>query len=223
MNLSALTKAQFRSLLRGWVDDESTQRWTDAKLDLLVQVTQDELFARIHDLNPYFTSQLDTISTLTSPGYVELSTALSKRFYRLQHVTRSATEYTEIDRRNVTLEDNELKAAERATRKYLLMGTQLHLFPYETTPEVEVRYAWRPTRFTTLTETGTIEWPDGHESALMFETARRALARGGAEGPTTLDTLASNAWRSLLASASKETLGPITPWLVESPESWGGD
>ncbi len=69
----SLTKAQYRTLTQQWLDDPSAKFWTAANLDLLIQVTQDSLWTDILEKSPYYVSQLDTLTSLTTPGYIDLA------------------------------------------------------------------------------------------------------------------------------------------------------
>lgn len=189
--LTTLTKATIRTLVQEWMDDASGKRWTPGNLDLLVEITQDSLFSKLHEQFPYLTSQKDVITAqLGDPGFIDLRVTaqggnLTLRLHRLQSVTRNNQEYSEIDRRNITLQDNVLQAVNtRSDFNFLFLGTELHLLPYNRDDDVEVRYSIKPTRFTTLADGAAIQWPDGHEGALIFEcrTARDDEGRDGEYG-----------------------------------------
>ncbi len=227
MPFTTMTKATLRSLIQQWLDDPNARLWTAPNLDLLIEVTQDELFARLHERFPYFTSQLDTVAALTTPGFINTALSgghLSKRLHRVQSIVRDGQEYGEVDRRRVLLEGGEVKTwASWPSFGYVFLGEQVHLFPYDTTKAAEVRYAFKPTRFTTLLDADAVQWPDGHESALIFECARRATAKGSREDDSQLGRLAQEAWDALIVTLERRSHGPKMPFYSDTPQEYGGE
>lgn len=219
----ALTKAQVRTLVREAIDDPNGDRWTNANLDLLTQITFDDLFTDILTWGPYFTSQLDTITTLGTPGFVDLrQTAtgdLSQRFFRIQKVTRNDQEYSALDARSFVIENNTQIRGPDFT--YVIFGDQLWLFPLDTDDDVEVRYSFRPAAYDGLADATEVTWPDGHETALIYEVGARALTKGDAEDRRQLGEIAERSRTRMKAYLSRRYAGPIGTYATDRPVEWG--
>lgn len=211
------TKAQIRTAVRQLLDDPIAALWHDAVLDDLIGQTYDELWGRILNNAPYYLTQLDTISTFTAPGYISLDTDLSQRFHRLQSLVRGERTYNLADPRTILVSENAVISGPQYS--YAFYGNQLWMFPLETTGAVELRYSYKPAAFTGLTESTNITWPDGHESALIFEAAGRALFKGG--DPTGLLKMAERAMDELITVVKKRQHFMSVMWTNDSGESFG--
>ncbi len=223
---SALTKAAVRTQVRQLIHDEGGKLWVDANLDLLIGLVFDSKWSDMLNFRGKITSQLDTIATLTSPGYINLQIAadsgdLSQRFYRVQSVTRNATQYLPADERFITIEGATVKYGGPSSCFYV-RGDEMWLFPLNTTDDVEIRYAFLPTRFDLLTNDATrMSWPVGHEAALIFEAAALAMSKGGLEDPSTLLELADRATHRMFASIERDGNWAVTPATSDDAVHWG--
>ena len=218
-----MTKEESRDLVQQLIDDPSGARWAPGRLDLLIQMTVDSLWVEIFRIVPEYLSYKQTLTTLTSPGYVDLSSDgdLTYRFYKLMKVTRSGYEYAPIDHRLIVLEDDEVKVG--YNRTYTRMGSKLYLFPLELTPEVEVTYTYRPAAFTLLDDGADVEWPDGHEAVYIYMAAAAALGKGAAEDPTMFKEMAEEARRRMVAELERYYPGPTTPFPSGSALAFGSE
>lgn len=207
----SLTKAQSRTLIKQLMDDPDSKRWSATNLDFLTQVTLDSLWGKILQFAPWATSQLDTIAAAATPGYIDLRNVppgqLSKRFHRLQSVTREGIVYSPADGKELVIEDNSLLTSHQ--RRFHVIGNQLWLFPLTTTPETEVRYSYKPQLYTTLGENDAVDWPEGHESAFVFQVAGRALFKGSAEDGLALIRIGLEDFADLQYDLSHQQLGPV--------------
>jgi hypothetical protein len=206
-----MTKEEVRGLLQQTIDDPRGLRWKPERLDLLVQVVMDPLWTEILRIAPDLLSVTDTITPLTTPGYIDLAEGggdLTERLFRIQEVVRNGREYGPTAYRDVVLEDDAVVLAPSYT--YLRKGSRLYLFPFELTPEVELTYAYRPTRFTALEDEDPVVWPDGHDGAYIWKAAAAAVGKGVAEDPTTFDQWAREALFSMLSELERYYAGPIT-------------
>lgn len=221
----SLTKAQARTQIRQLLDDPNSTMWTDANLDQLTELAMDEMWSDLLSYNSYLNSQLDTITSLTTPGFIDLRIvadggALSKRFHKLQSVVRGGTTYTKYDPRDTLVELNaEIFAP---TESYVFIGDQLWLFPLDTTTDVEIRYSFKPAGFVSLTDGTKVTWPDGHDSAYIFEIAARALVKGEREDNLRMLNIAGKAWDRLIETVRKRQIGPMVPWTPDSQHEYGG-
>lgn len=225
-----LTKAQLRSAVQAQINDDLQHRFGGGRLDVLIELTQDSAFTDILDIQPWYNSQNDVLTaTLTAPGFVDLRVAasggdLTKRVYRLQSVVRNGVQYSQVQARNVTFEGNVVKLREgRNNRVYVRMGDQLHLLPYNVDDDVEVRYNFLPVTFTAQSDGFDVEWPEGHDDALVYEAALRASATVPPEQMVDLKERAAQSWSRLLGHIERLDSSPLMASFMDTPESWGGE
>ncbi len=129
-----------------------------------------------------------------------------------------------MDNRDITLEGSKVKASNAGqSHKYLFLGDQIHLFPYNLTDDVELRYSFYPTLFDGLADGTAVQWPEGHEDALILTAAARAMAKGSREDATQLATLAGAAVQSMLEVIERRAPGPKMPYLDDTPIEWGSE
>src|SRR5258706_5800106 len=100
-----LTKAQYRSMTRQYLDDPNAKLWSDGFIDLAIQLVLDDLWTDMLDQSAFLTSQLHTLNTLHSPGYIDLRLTtsggdLTQRFYRVQLVKAAERVYYPKDPRD---------------------------------------------------------------------------------------------------------------------------
>lgn len=216
-----MTKAELRTIVRVMIGDSIGTRISDVALDLMIQMKADEIWSKVFSIEPYYIVNRQLNLTPTSPGYVDVSTGLTSRFYRLQSVGRAGQTYRQIDPRNVSFDDSTLMAIDSGSSsyRYFWRGTQLHLLPYATTADVDIEYSGPPaSMLTSLTESQAIIWPDGHELALVLGTAS-AILRADKD----LRTDADNALGELLAHVSRRSIGALTPYQVRTPQEDGAE
>lgn len=218
----SITRAVARTMIRELADDPDGKRWSDANLDILAGMVIDGLYADILDDQPQAVSLLETVTTLTSPGTIDTSSGgdLTNRLYRVQSIVRNGQTYREADHRNVVLEDGAVISAQDYT--YVFFGDELHLFPYSTTEDVEIRYSYRPTKFDLLANDSTaVEWPDGYELAYLTKVAAFAMGKGGVEDPTYMLAFHAQELQRLLSAIRRRSPGPTTMFTNDSSLSWG--
>lgn len=212
------------------MDDASATFWSSANLDVLISLTLDDLWQDLLRFEPSITSQLDEITTLTSPGYIRLPKTtdtpvgdLTQRFFTIQSVTRDGREYSPIDPRDVVIEDNEVKTTNAGDFRYFKRADQLWLLPLETTPAVEFRYSFLPATFSSLADGNTVVWPEGSEGVYTFESAGRAMMKGDREESAHLLGIANLQMKHLRARVSRPFPGPLMPFQPSTPQAWGSD
>src|SRR5688500_4797752 len=86
--MALLTKGQFRTAVMQAIDDASNKRWSPANLDILITMVNDMVWSAVLDTFDDFTNQQDTV-TPAAGGKTDVTT-LTKRFYRVQKVTRAS-------------------------------------------------------------------------------------------------------------------------------------
>lgn len=218
--MAQLTRAQARSLIQQLIDDTAEKLWSAANLDILTQGAIDELWGELLDWNGWLRSTEGT-PTITAPGYFDLDTGLT-RFYRLQAIVRDGQTYWPANQRDVLVSNGEAIVAPDHT--YAIIGSRVYLFPLSTTPTVYVRYADRPTAYTSLASDATaVDWPDGYHMAYVYETAARALEKGDREKSDTFRQRAADEVARLRAYLRKRQIGPIMPWMDRDSIEWGSD
>lgn len=222
----AMTKLQVRTAIQQMSDDPNAANWTAANLDILTGMVYDELWGEIINTNPYFVTQLDTLTSLTVPGFFDVRLVadggnLSKRFHRLQDIVRGGRSYTKLDQRDILVEDN-AAIVTGYNFTYSFYGDQIWLFPLETTGDVEVRYSFKPAAYTSLADGTSISWPDGYEGALTFEVAGRSMLRGERESAGQILSIASRTQENMMTMVRKRSHFMSVPWANQSASTFGG-
>lgn len=226
---NTMTKEQFRTLVRTLLGDVGKDRIGDPALDVVTQVVHDREWAGLLYEFPYLVTQNDALTALTTPGYVDLrestdSGDLTKRLYRILAVVRDGQTYRPLSAKQVARQPSNAAAEQLVgsnvgtTGTYVQYGTQLHLFPYDTTTDVDVLYSYLPTRYTSLAETAAVGWPDGGEYALasaVMATVTKALGDRA---------LADDALRNLRADVARRTANsPTLPIFDDTPQQYGAE
>jgi hypothetical protein len=223
-----MTKTEFEALTRELFDDANAKQWSATNFGLLVDTQQYRLWKRIHEHQPYFSSALQVVTPLTTPGYVDVATGgdLTNELLRVQSVVRDNLPYGELDPAGVVFENNEVQAQRTgtSTRNYVRLGDQLHILPYgDLATDVEVRYSFLPAKFSGLAGATVVQWPLGHELALATQVATIALAKGAREDPSVMRGMAKDELDDMLAWVSRLSLGPLTPFYHDSLTDWAAD
>lgn len=226
-----IIKSDLRNLIFQMIDDPQQALWSNTNMDLLTEQVMDELWSRIHDYTPFYTSKNEQLTPI-GPGYLDLGLTgvgtgqLTSRFHKLQscvvgNAGLTAITYELADPRDVVLQGNSLIYA--PNWRYVFYGQQLWLFPLDTTSNsVNIRYSYKPTpAYRTLTDGSTIGWPDGHESALYYEVSARAISKGGREDPNVFRAMADDAFLNMISSIKSQQIGPTVMWTGDAGESWG--
>jgi len=87
---------------------------------------------------------------------------------------------------------------------------------------VDIRYSFKPTPFTAMTDGMNVPFPEGGESAAVMAAAAHTMAKGNAEEAQQLLVLAERARDRLLASIRRQWLGSTQPYTTESSHAFGG-
>ena len=233
-----LTKAQYRTMVRQWLDDPNAKRWTDASIDLAIQFALDDLWTDILDDAPWMTSQLQTITSLHTPGgFIDLrQTAfggdLTQRFYRAQLVkgaadagSQAARIYYPKDPRDFLLTGGDASVIVATRFTYEIKGDQLWLYSsdmqFGPTP-IDLRYSYKPTPFTQLTDSFNVQFPEGSEAAAILLAAANTMAKGNAEENAQLMNMAEMSRQRMLAAIRRQWLGSMQPYTTQSTHEFGG-
>lgn len=207
-------------LVQQLLDDTAGKLWATSNIQLVMSGVVDELWGELLDSWPYLRSTESLGLSLNAPGYVDTDAQLV-RFHRLQSLVRDSRTYVQADPRDVVIANNEQIVA--PDRTYAFYGNQLHVFPYESTPVVYVRYTSLPTAVTDLASDATaIVWPDGYHMAYIYETAARCMEKGDREKSDTFTARAQQVMTRLKAKLRKQSTGPIMPFTLDSGRDWGG-
>lgn len=192
--MALLTKDQTRAAVRQAIDDPSGNRWSDTNLDILITMVEDVLWQAINDTFPWFLSQTDV--SATNPSGVIAISALTKRFYRIQKLTltSSGAEY-----------QPRLANETFAQATYYMLGASISTDPIVISSNMNVAYSYMPTRFIDLAlgSTQLTDFPEGHESALVYLAAAWAISKGDAESLAQISRIADQAIESLLTHIAR--------------------
>lgn len=215
-----MTKAESESLVRSYLDDPNSVRWDSTEFPLLMDAAYDSMWHRILNVYPWVLVATETGATVTSPGYVDLS-ALTQRFKNLIHVVVDEQQYGRANVKNITLQNGSVVVAEDQT--YIRLGDQLHLFPYDTGADVEVKYGYIPAKWSSLSAGATVTWPDGHDLALVLGAVTRMMPKGAAEDVGQLGELAALEWNAMMDTLASWAPGGLAMFTNDTPEGWGSD
>jgi len=232
-----LTKAQYRSMTRQYLDDPNAKRWNDGFIDIAIQLVMDDLWTDMLDQNPFLTSQLQTFSSLHAPGFIDLRLAtnggdLTQRFYRIQLLkapadvgSQAARIYYPKDPRDFLLGGGDTSVIVATRFTYEVKGDQLWMYSsdmqFGPTP-VDLRYSFKPPTFTSWADGSFIPWPEGGESAAVYAAAAHTMTKGNAEEAQQLLMIAAQARDRMLASIRRQWLGSTVPFTTESAHAFGG-
>jgi hypothetical protein len=180
---------------------------------------------------------LQTISTLHSPGFIDLRLAtnggdLTQRFYRIQSVkgiadvgSQAARIYYPKDPRDYLLGGGDTTVIVATRFTYEIKGDQLWLYSSDNQfgpAPVDIRYSFKPPTFTSWADGSFIPWPEGGEAAAVYSAAAHTMAKGNAEEAAQLLLLADKAKDRMLASIRRQWLGSTVPYTTGSTFEFGG-
>jgi len=231
-----LTKAQVRTAVRQMIDDPNSKRWSDPALDQLIELVLDDIYGDILDVAPYFNSQYQQIPTLHAPGYIDLRQTiyggdLTQRLYRVQQVIANQRMYVLKDPRDYLLiaqqttgNISDVSDVQGVAQQYSMefLGNQLWLHPLSTTTSAEIRYNYKPTAFTSLTNGSIVDMPEGSYRGLINLSAAEALPKGNAEEAQQFREMGNDAMTKCLNSIRRQYHGMTVMFAGDSPTSWGG-
>ncbi len=224
-----MTKFDFRQLIRSALDDPKQARWVDELLDLFTGLTLDSMWGELLQIDAFVTNQVDTLTSLTSPGYIDkrlsslpsgFSGDLTQRLYRIKSIVRNGRELEEGDARNFVLENDILLAGFHPS--YWHLGDRIYITPLNLVDDVEISYSFKPSSYNILGDSDDVVWPDGYETAPIYETAGRMLTKGGAEDNQGHLVIADSEFSRLKSAVQRKSLGPIMILNVDEDVGWGG-
>src|SRR5258705_1244023 len=230
-----LTKAQYRTMTRQYLDDPVAKRWSDPNLDLAIQLVLDDLWGDMLDIAPYLTSQYQQIPLpLHIPGYIDLRLTinggdLTQRFYRLQQLIAHGRHYFAKDPRDYLLtastntgDTSTVKADVEQRFSYQFLGDQLWLHPLgNVTTFTEMRYSFKPIAFTQMTDGTNVPFPEGHEHPVMLLSASHAMAKGNAEEAGQLYAMGNDARQRMINAIRRQYHGMTVPFVPQNQYEFG--
>lgn len=224
-----LTKAQYRTMVRQYLDDPNGKRWGDVSLDLAIQLVLDDLWTDMLDQAPYLTSQLQTISTLVSPGYIDLRLIinggqLAQRFYRIQSIKSAERIYYPKDPRDYLTTAGENAVLVGSAYTYEIKGDFVWLYSNSSSfgsAPVDIRYSFKPVAFTGLADGNNVPFPEGSEMALVLSAAANTMAKGNTEDAVQLMALAEKARQRLLDAIRRQWHGSMQPYTTGTSTEFG--
>lgn len=233
----ALTKAEFRTAVRELIDDPNAKLWTDSRLDTQIELVLDSLWGDILDTAPYLNSQYQQITSQHVPGYIDLRLSvyggdLVQRIYRLQQLVADGRQYFCKDPRDYLMiagsntgDVTTIKADTGIEQRfsYQFLGSQLWLHPLgQTATMVEIRYNYKPTRFTQLTDGYIVDLPEGSEIAAVDLCVAKAMTKGNREDAQAMLQNALISKDALMNSIRRQYHGMTQPFVSQNSWEWGG-
>lgn len=216
-----LTKDQFRAALANLIDDPNNLWYSSTNLDTIITLTIDEKWGELLNFSPFYRSTLETITgtpKLTAAGAIDLS-QLSNRFYRIQSLVRDGRTFEELNPKNLQMTAGAVVVG--PDYHYTFFGDFIYMFPISASQSLELRYSSLPAAYSSLGASDPIVWPDGHEAALLYETAARATAKGDREDNSRFVQLAAHTWGNLLTRVKRRNM-PLTPMDFKTAQDFGG-
>ena len=219
-----MIKFDMRKMIRDAIDDPKKARWSSELLDLFTGATLDSMWNELFQIDAYLTNQVDTLLTLTTPGYIDKRQTtdgdLSQRLYRVKSLVRNGREISEGNARNFVLEANVLMTGHDPS--YFHVGDRIYITPLNTVDDVEISYSFRPAPYVDLEDNKDVVWPDGYDLAPIYETAGRLLAKGAAEDNEGYLALAAGEFGRLKSGIQRKSVGPIMILNADTDVGWGG-
>jgi len=202
----SLIKSEWRSQVRLAIRDPGQHAVRDSHLDVVTGMVIDEMWSEILEMSPYFLSARQEITStdISDPGYIDMSAVLTSRFHRVQKLLRDNTEYSYEDPKEFVIDQTADTLLVGRYYRYWFIGDELWMSPLnDTSSTVDLRYSYLPPLYTGLLDTATVVWPDGFESAAVFETAYRLM------GEDELKRSADASWRRLKSYIKRRYPGPM--------------
>lgn len=214
--MAVMRRGQVRTAIRHAIDDPLGNLWPDANLDVLTEMVEDTMFQAILDTWPWFLSTTESKAP-DAAGKVPLSN-LTNRFYRILDVKRTSDGLRLLSKLpNESIPQN----------AYYIIGGDLVTDPIIAGPAtIDITYSFLPPKYTGLANDATElpNYPEGHESALIYLTAAWAMTKGDRESITQIARVANQAVEALLRhianrypSGSSANINVILERIMRNP------
>ena len=235
-----ITRTQFQEMVQNAIDSTGVDavagatvdspRWNHVTVNAVGGNVMAEEWSGILNQNPYF--QFNQISTTTDAnGCVAIANLTTgsgdskQNFYRvLNGFTDGTYLYKEVDFRNVPMATI-TNYQNPWDYLYYLAGANFQLLPVSSGIAITTFVNWTPPRVDQLSgDSVPLDFPDGSEMILVWQTAAKLLAgKGGAEaaGAQVLTALADDARKNLYGSVARLTTRPSFMLFQDTAMNWG--
>lgn len=208
----------------------SSPRWDKSTVQAVGGNVMGEEWSGILNQNQYYRFATVAVTTDTN-GCVALSSLTTgsadakQNFYRiLSGFTDGVVLYRECDYRNVPLA-TQINYQAPWDYLYYLAGANFQLLPVQSGASLTTYVNWTPPRIDQLSaDSVTIDFPDGAEYILVWQTAAKLLAgKGGAEAAAAavLSALADDARKNLYGALARLTTRPSFMLFQDIAAHWG--
>lgn len=225
----SLTRTEYLREIRAMADATSSARWTDATITVLLNSVFKREWSRILNANRYYRVGERTV-TLDASGRFALSSLTSgsgntvETFYKIIGVNNGEAIYAPAE-----LRDNMLTASlgqvSAAQRTFWRVGSEVQCYPYTSGESIDVVVNYLPCLPGSLSsDSDTVDYPEGYETVLIYETAAAMLMKGGAETDASADfkAIAEEVRGDMLADISRMTTDPTQMRYNDSSIDWAG-
>lgn len=225
----SMTRDEMVTAIRFYMDaSEDEGRWNNTIILQVLDSVFDTEWSRLLGVAPYYRFATRSVTT-TSAGVFPLDSSLNsgsgdsaQKWYRIITITDSqSVVYVETRFQDVpiALTTNYQNVFGRL---WYLAGSNAQLLPIGTlTLSVSVNY--KPPLPSDLSAGSvTVDYPDGSEMVLVWETAGRLLLKGGAEqdGASPLFQLAEQTRARMLADLQRRSINPVRMMPVDDAVDW---
>lgn len=236
-----ITRTQFQEMVQNAIDSTGVDavagatvdapRWNHVTINAVGGNVMQEEWSGILNQTPYY--RFATINTTTDAnGCIAISNLTTgsgdtkQTFYRvLSGFTDGTYLYREVDFRNVPMATI-TNYQNPWDYLYYLAGSNFQLLPVSSGTAITTYVNWTPPRVDQLSGDGvSLDFPDGAEMILVWQTAAKLLAgKGGAEaaGAAVLSALADDARKNLYGSIARQTTRPSYALYPDTAMMWGG-
>lgn len=221
------TRAQHVAFARKQADAENSPRWADADVVTLLGLVHRREWRALLDVNPDLrvaerSVTADTSARIAKTALASGSGDSAEVLYKVRQVRNGTTIYTQaapIDMLAAT------SGQGGGTGAWWESGSYLQLLPGDAGTALTVVVSHAPPAADVLSaDTVAVEWPEGHELVLVYETAALLLAKGGTETQQAADlrALASEQRDRMYADLARVSTRPTAWRYGDTSGDWGG-
>ncbi len=235
----SLTRTQFQEAVQNYLDSTgvdanlnattSTPRWDKTTINAVGGNVFQEEWSNILDANQAYRFAKVSVTT-DANGAVAVANLTTgagdtaQNFYRvLSGFSDGTVLYRETDYRNVPL-GTTTNYNSPWDYLYYLAGANFQILPVQASLALTCWVNWTPPRIDQLSgDSVAIDFPDGAEYLLVWQTAARLLLKGGVQtdAAQALSALANEARKNLLARIGRLTTRPNFLMFADRASTWG--
>jgi hypothetical protein len=232
--VAVLTINEIVAQTRQVMDAVGSDRWSDDEIVASLNYVYDAEWGRLLSAAPYYRFNKLTI-TPNNDGTFPLSSLSSgsgnnqKNFFRVLSINDGNVQYSETRFQDIPLATSS-SYMPYLRKMFYLAGENYQVLPAaSTTLTVVVNY--KPTSIRDYVNDGVIDkwdipidWPENNENVLVYLTAGRLIAKGGAElqASATFARIGDEERADMLDEIRRRTINPTRMAYPDTASDWGG-